>query len=95
LKDMNVHPKLIQHHMRHSDITLTMGRYTHLRLSHEAEAGERCAHHCLAAGAAGRGHRDRRGCRPNLVTQPVTGGLTWADFGRQPWTIRQEEANRS
>lgn len=35
LKEAGVHPKLIQTHMRHSTITLTMDRYTHESLNDE------------------------------------------------------------
>jgi integrase/recombinase XerD len=38
LKDAGVHAKLIQQHMRHSTITLTMDRYTHTHRTDEAIA---------------------------------------------------------
>ena len=38
LKDAGVHPSIMQQHMRHSDINLTMGRYTHVDQTDEAIA---------------------------------------------------------
>jgi len=75
------HPKMIQHHLGHSSITVTLDRYGHLFPSDVDAMAERLDQTFLSSQSDQRATRKR----PDLIPFPLNGRKRPSDQGFQEW----------